>query len=28
VLDGCGHALTLDCPGQVSTLMKDFLSGR
>lgn len=25
VLDGCGHALTVDCPERVSTLMGDFL---
>ncbi|MFC4909089.1 alpha/beta fold hydrolase [Actinomadura gamaensis] len=25
VLEGCGHALTLDCPDQVSTLMEAFL---
>jgi pimeloyl-ACP methyl ester carboxylesterase len=25
VLDGCGHALTLDCPGPVDRLMEDFL---
>jgi pimeloyl-ACP methyl ester carboxylesterase len=24
VLDGCGHALTLDCPGQVTSLMQSF----
>jgi 4,5:9,10-diseco-3-hydroxy-5,9,17-trioxoandrosta-1(10),2-diene-4-oate hydrolase len=28
VLDGCGHALTLDCPDQVATLMGDFLGDR
>jgi 4,5:9,10-diseco-3-hydroxy-5,9,17-trioxoandrosta-1(10),2-diene-4-oate hydrolase len=28
VLDGCGHALTLDCPGQVTGLMEDFLGVR
>ncbi|MFB9413677.1 alpha/beta fold hydrolase [Dactylosporangium matsuzakiense] len=26
VLDGCGHAITLDCPDQVSALMRTFLS--
>ncbi|MFI6153803.1 alpha/beta fold hydrolase [Kitasatospora sp. NPDC051170] len=25
VLDGCGHALTLDCPAEVSGLMEGFL---
>ncbi|MFC5182776.1 alpha/beta fold hydrolase [Actinomadura harenae] len=25
VLEGCGHALTLDCPGQVNGLMEAFL---
>jgi pimeloyl-ACP methyl ester carboxylesterase len=25
VLDGCGHALTLDCPQAVSALMEGFL---
>ena len=28
VLDGCGHALTLDCPDQVNALMTGFLRGR
>lgn len=28
VLDQCGHALTLDCPGRVSRLMMDFLDDR
>ena len=28
VLDGCGHALTIDCPDQVSALMGGFLHGR
>lgn len=28
VLNGCGHALTLDCPDQVTALMEDFLSVR
>jgi pimeloyl-ACP methyl ester carboxylesterase len=28
VFDGCGHALTLDCPDQVTGLMEDFLSVR
>jgi pimeloyl-ACP methyl ester carboxylesterase len=28
VLDGCGHALTLDCPDQVATLMGGFLGDR
>ena len=28
VLDGCGHALTLDCPDRVTGLMEDFLSAR
>ena len=28
VLDGCGHALTLDCPDTVATLMGDFLGDR
>jgi len=28
VLDGCGHALTLDCPDQVTTLMREFLRER
>jgi pimeloyl-ACP methyl ester carboxylesterase len=26
VLDGCGHALTLDCPDEVNGLMRAFLS--
>lgn len=26
VLDGCGHAITLDCPDEVTSLMKAFLS--
>ncbi|MFE5937657.1 alpha/beta fold hydrolase [Streptomyces sp. NPDC056470] len=25
VLDGCGHALTLDCPDRVNTAMEEFL---
>jgi 4,5:9,10-diseco-3-hydroxy-5,9,17-trioxoandrosta-1(10),2-diene-4-oate hydrolase len=28
VLGGCGHALTLDCPDQVTGLMEDFLGVR
>jgi len=28
VLDGCGHAITLDCPGRVSALMTGFLRAR
>jgi 4,5:9,10-diseco-3-hydroxy-5,9,17-trioxoandrosta-1(10),2-diene-4-oate hydrolase len=28
VLDGCGHALTVDCPDQVNALMGGFLRGR
>jgi 4,5:9,10-diseco-3-hydroxy-5,9,17-trioxoandrosta-1(10),2-diene-4-oate hydrolase len=28
VLDGCGHALTIDCPDQVGALMGGFLRGR
>jgi 4,5:9,10-diseco-3-hydroxy-5,9,17-trioxoandrosta-1(10),2-diene-4-oate hydrolase len=28
VLDGCGHALTVDCPDRVATLMGDFLGDR
>lgn len=28
VLEDCGHALTLDCPDQVTTLMGDFLGDR
>jgi 4,5:9,10-diseco-3-hydroxy-5,9,17-trioxoandrosta-1(10),2-diene-4-oate hydrolase len=28
VLGGCGHALTLDCPDQVTGLLEDFLGGR
>ncbi|HEY5223885.1 MAG TPA: alpha/beta fold hydrolase [Microbacteriaceae bacterium] len=28
VLAQCGHALTIDCPTQVTTLMEDFLHGR
>jgi pimeloyl-ACP methyl ester carboxylesterase len=24
VLDGCGHALTLDCPGPVTRMMENF----
>jgi 4,5:9,10-diseco-3-hydroxy-5,9,17-trioxoandrosta-1(10),2-diene-4-oate hydrolase len=28
VLDGCGHALTLDCPDRVAALMGDFLDER
>jgi 4,5:9,10-diseco-3-hydroxy-5,9,17-trioxoandrosta-1(10),2-diene-4-oate hydrolase len=27
VLDGCGHALTVDCPDQVNALMGGFLHG-
>jgi pimeloyl-ACP methyl ester carboxylesterase len=26
ILDGCGHALTIDCPDQVDTLMSGFLA--
>jgi pimeloyl-ACP methyl ester carboxylesterase len=26
LLDGCGHALTLDCPDQVRTLLEGFLT--
>lgn len=26
VIPGCGHAITLDCPDEVSTLMRTFLS--
>ncbi|MFI7225892.1 alpha/beta fold hydrolase [Nonomuraea angiospora] len=25
-LDGCGHALTTDCPEQVARLMADYLA--
>lgn len=28
LLDGCGHALMLDCPGPVTDLMSAFLDGR
>jgi 4,5:9,10-diseco-3-hydroxy-5,9,17-trioxoandrosta-1(10),2-diene-4-oate hydrolase len=27
VIDGCGHALTLDCPDQVIALMTGFIRG-
>jgi pimeloyl-ACP methyl ester carboxylesterase len=26
VIDGCGHAITLDCPDEVTALMGTFLS--
>ena len=26
VIDGCGHAITLDCPDEVTALMRTFLS--
>lgn len=28
VLDGCGHALAVDCPAQVTPLLEAFLDGR